>query len=539
MAKQFRFGQEALTSLVKGIDTVAKSVGSSLGPRGKLTLIQSPGSDVSRCTKDGVTIARSSLPLKDPFEQQGAELVVETAKKTVEQVGDGTTGATILTSRLVAEGARLVAAGLNPIDIKRGIEYGTQKVVEELKSMSRPVSGQLEIEQVATVSANGDAEIGKLIAEAMEKVGNNGIINLGEGKTFKTEIEVVPGFRVDRGYLSPHFVLPGSEKPEVVLDNPLVLIYDKPIGNLALIMPVLKACHETYPGRPLFVCAENVDSEALGTMLLNHIKRSFTSCAIKLPAFGDRRKEIVRDMAILTGATMISDDLGMKLESFDVAWLGSAKKIVITKGNTTIIEGGGSEEAMAARIEEIRGTIQTLSGHDKEIQEERLAQLIGGVAQILVGGNTESEMLERKDRVEDALAAVRALIQEGYVTGGGVALLRAATVLDRIDIPADLKVGCQIVRKACEEPLRKIVDNCGGDPTLVRLKILESTSNDFGFNARTEKFTNLIEEGIIDPAMVIRCSLQNASTTAGIILTTECLICDEPEPQHNPQNGMM
>jgi len=541
MSKDFRFGQEAMAAILRGVQKVSKSVGSSLGPRGKLTLIKQYNGETCRVTKDGVTIARNCLPLKDNFEQMGAELVVEAAKKVVDQVGDGTTSCTILVERIISEGARLVAAGINPIDIKRGIDFAVEKVIDNLKTMSKSVTNSKEIEQVAVVSSNGDQEIGKLLADAMAKVGNSGVISLAEGKTLKTEIDLVNGYRFDRGYLSSHFAT--NEKLECVLENALVLIHDKPINNVNVLLPILTKCHETYPSRPLFITSESVDGEAIATLLLNHLKRAFMSCAVKNPGFGDRRKELLNDIAVLTGGTVIDEVVGLKLENFDVAWLGSAKKIVVTKNSTTIIDGSGKEENIKQRVEEIRNIIKTSTEDwDREKQEERLAKLVGGVAVISVGGATESEVKEKKDRVEDALSATKAAVEEGIVAGGGVALLRAALILDTIDIPADLKIGASIIRKASEEPLRKIVENCGGDTAMVRLKILDSDSNTFGFNARTEKFEDLMESGIIDPVKVIRCALQNAASVAGLILTTECMIADEPEDKKNNLNnsgGMM
>ncbi|MFA5024230.1 MAG: chaperonin GroEL [Patescibacteria group bacterium] len=536
MSKQFKFGQDAMDSILKGAKIISKSVGSSLGPRGKLTLIKQQNG--SRVTKDGVTIAKNCLPLKDNFEQMGAELIVEAAKKTVEQVGDGTTSCTILAERIISEGSKLVAAGHNPIDIKRGIEYGVERIVESLQQVAKPVKSQKEIEQVATVSSNNDVEIGRIISQAMEQVGNDGVITLSESHNSKTEIDMVTGYQFDRGYLSPHFAT--NEKLECILENPLVLIYDKSINNVNVILPVLQECHKKFPGRPLFISAESVDGEAIATLLVNHIKRSFMSCATRNPGYGDRRKEMLNDMAVLTGGKVIDEDLGFKLENFDITWLGQAKKIIITKGSTTIVDGAGKEEDIKVRIEEVRNSIKNCAEeYDKEKQEERLAKLIGGVANIMIGGVTESEVQEKKDRFEDSLSATRSAVEEGIVVGGGVALLRAAMILDTLDIPEDLQIGAKIVRRAVEEPLRKIVENCGGDPTMVRLKIMENPSNTFGFNARTEKFEDLVESGIIDPAKVVRCALQNAASVAGLILTTECMIADEPEEKKNEPNGMM
>ena len=526
MSKQFKFEQDVREKMLKGVDTIANAVGKTLGPRGKLVLLTQNGD--LRSTKDGITVAKNSLPLADEFENMAAKLVVESSQKLLDVCGDGTTTVTLLIQRLVSEGLRLVAAGHNSIAIKNGIEWASNKVIEELQTMSRPIKDKKEIESVATISSNGESDIGKLLSDAIERVGNDGVITLAEGKTLKTEIDVVPGFRIDRGYVSAHFA--NNEKLESVLKDPLVLIYDKQLNNVNIILPILKKCHEAYPGRPLFICAESIDGEALATLLVNHLKGAFASVAVKHPGFGDRRRDLLNDMAILTGATVISEDVGLKIDNFDTKWLGTAKKIVVTKNNTTIIDGNGKKEDIKKRVEEIRNTIKSATDdYDKEKSEERLAKLVGGVCVIEVGGQTESEMRERKDRLEDSLAAVRCSVESGIVPGGGVSLLRSATILDRIDIPEDFKIGCKIIRMAAEEPLKRIVQNGGGDPTLVRLKVLESNNPNFGYNARTEKFEDLLESGVIDPLKVVKTTLESAVSIVGIILTTECMIAENKE----------
>jgi chaperonin GroEL len=529
----FRFDDDARAKMLNGVNTIADAVCKTLGPQGKLVLLEKNG-DV-RSTKDGITVAKNSLPLSDPFENMAAKLIVEGSQKVLESCGDGTSTVSLLIRKIVSDGLRLVAAGYSSVDIKRGLEWATEKVVEELKAIAKPVTSKQEIENVAVVSSNGDLFVGKLLADAMEKIGNSGVITLSEGKTTKTESEIVSGFHIeDRGYLSPHFA--NNEKQESVLKDPLVLICEKAISNVNIILPVLKKCHETYPGRPLFICAESVDNEALATLLVNHLKGAFFSTAIKCPGFGNRRAEILSDMAVVTGATVVEESIGIKLENFDVSWLGSAKQIIVTKGSTTIVNGAGVAEEIEKRAVLIRNLIKECDNeHDRAAQEKRLAKLIGGVCCILVGGHTESEMLELKDRIEDSLAAVRASIEDGIVPGGGISLLRSAAVLDRADVPEALRAGCKIIRDALEEPLRVIVSNGGIDPTMVRLKVLESDNLNFGYNARTGTFEDLMVSGVIDPTKVVRSTLEGAVSIAGLILTTECLVCNEPpkDPQSN------
>ena len=549
MGKQFKFDEEARQKVLEGAEIVAKAVGSTLGPRGRLVLLGN-GQGTPRPTKDGISVARSSVPLADPFQNMGATMMVESSAKTLSDCGDGTTTSCILANRIVSEGAKLVAASYNPVDVKNGIDWAVEKVVEELKSMSRPVVDAKEIEQVAVVSSNGDSTIGELISRAMSAVGNNGVITVSDGKTLKTDIDIVNGYRFGRGYLSSHFST--NEKMECILENPLVLIHDKCIANVNIMLPILKKCHDEFPNRPLFLCCET-EGESLATLLVNHLKGAFKSCSVKNPGYGDRKAELLEDIATLTGATVVNEMIGHRLENFDTAWLGSAKRVVVTKNSTTIIEGGGAKEALEKRVEEIRNTITNCADEwDRERQEERLAALVGGVAEIKIGGATESEVSEKKDRVEDALSATKSAVEEGIVAGGGVALLRASTVLDRIEIPPELRAGVEIVRKAAQEPLYRIVGNCSdGKVGLwkrlgiriskklglrvktkaddVRLKILANDNNNFGFNARTEEFQDLVASGIIDPTKVVRCALLNAASVAGLILTTSCLICEEPD----------
>jgi chaperonin GroEL len=542
MSKEFKFGQDARDKILKGINILARAVGATLGPRGRTVLIQRPyGAPVG--TKDGVTVARE-ISLKDPFEDMGAQMAKQVASKTADVAGDGTTTATILAQSIINEGAKLVAAGHNPTDIKRGIDFAVDKVVEALQLIARPVKDKKEIEQVGTISANEDVEIGQMIAHAMEQVGNEGIISLEEGKAIKTELKVVNGYQFDRGYLSQHFAT--NEKLECVLDNALVLLAEKPISNVNVILPVLQKCHEAYAGRPLLIIAEEIGGDALPTLVVNHLKQSFRSCAVKTPGFGDRRKELLNDIAVLTGAQLVSEELGRKMENFDPSWLGTAKRVTVTKNSCTVVEGGGSPADIESRVNEIRNYISGshLDEWDKKKQEERMAKLVGGVAVISVGAATEAEMKEKKDRVEDALNATRAAVQEGIVAGGGVAILKAAMVLDTLDynhVPVEFKTGIKIIRKAAEEPMKRIVENAGGDATMVRITVMNNESNTFGYNARTEKYEDLVESGVIDPVKVVRCALQNAASVAGLVLTTECMIADDPdEKKESPQgNGMM
>lgn len=529
MAKDFKFSNEAREKVLSGVNTLANAVRVTLGPRGRNVVIQKPyGSP--QVTKDGVTVARE-VSLEDPFEDMGAQVVKEVASKTADVAGDGTTTATVLAQSIVAEGSKLVAADHNPTDLKRGIDFATKHVVESLESLSRDVESSAEIAQIGTISANGDTEIGQMIADAMEQVGNEGVISLEEGQSVVTELTVVNGYQFDRGYLTQHFVT--NEKLEAVLDEPLVLVTDKNINNAqGVLVPLMEKTHKAFPGRPLLIIAENVDGEALPTLVLNKLKGAFPACPVKAPGFGDRRKEMLEDIATLTGAQFVSDDYGLKLENFDPSWLGTAKRSVCTSGTTTIVEGAGDEAAIADRIAKVRSQIEaSTSDWDREKQEERLAKLAGGVAVISVGAATEAEMKEKKDRVEDALSATRAAVQEGIVAGGGVALLRAAKVLDTLDVPQELLHGVNIVKRAVLEPLRRIVLNAGGEPADVVREVLMNDDPYYGFNARTEVFEDLVAAGVIDPAKVVRCALQNAASVAGLILITECMIANKPEPE--------
>lgn len=532
--KEFRFSQDARNKVLAGVNTLANAVRVTLGPRGRNVVIQKPYG-APHVTKDGVTVAKEVF-LEDPFEDMGAQMLKQVASKTADVAGDGTTTATVLAQAIVNEGSKLVAAEHNPTDLKRGIDYAVEHVVNELANLSRPVTDKKEIAQVGTVSANEDKHVGEMIANAMEQVGNEGVITLEEGSGLNTEVSVVTGYQFDKGYLSQHFAT--NEKLECVLQEPLILMCEKGVNNVSVILPVLKACHENFPGRPLMLIAEDVGGDALPTLVVNHLKDSFKSCAVKTPGFGDRRKEMLQDLAILTGATVVSEELGHKLENFDLSWLGTAKKVVTTKTNCTVVEGGGSAEAVENRVTQIRSAIEVADSEwARERQEERLAKLVGGVAVISVGAATEAEMKEKKDRVEDALNATRAAVQEGIVPGGGVALLRAAKVLDALDVPDEFRNGVNIVRKAVEEPMRRIVLNAGGDPTFIRLEILKDDTPGFGYNARTEKFENLVDAGVIDPAKVVRCALQNAASVAGLALTTECMIATKPEENKPQQPG--
>ena len=536
--KEFKFSEEARAKILKGVNILTDVVKVTLGPRGRNVVIQNQFG-APKITKDGVSCAKEIF-LEDPFEDMGAQMLKQVASKTADVAGDGTTTATILAQSIITEGSKLVAADHNPTDIKRGIDFAVEKVVEELEKMSKPVTSQKEIAQIGTISSNEDKEVGEMIAGAMEKVGNEGVISLEEGKALRTELKVVTGYQFDRGYLSQHFAT--NEKLENVLEEPMILLCEKGINNVAIIIPVLKACNEAFPSRPLLIIADDVSGDALPTLIVNHMKDSFKSCAVKTPGFGDRRKEMLADLAVLTGATVVSEELGHKLENFDINWLGFAKRTITTKNTCTIVEGTGTSEAVEDRVAKIRVTIEaTESDWDREKQEERLAKLVGGIAVISVGAPTETEMKEKKDRIEDALNATKAAVQEGVVPGGGVAILRSSKVLDSIDIPPEFANGVKIVRKAAEEPLRRIVLNAGSDPTAVRLEILSNKNNNFGYNARTEEFEDLMEAGVIDPAKVVRCALQNAASVAGLVLMTECMIATKPEkdkPQ-GPPAGMM
>jgi chaperonin GroEL len=537
-AKDFEFGGEARDKVLKGINTLANAVKVTLGPRGRNVVIQKQfGSP--HITKDGVTVAKE-VTLEDPFEDMGAQVVKEVASKTADVAGDGTTTATILAQAIFNEGAKLVAAGHNPTELKRGIDWAVDKVVDELKSTTNQVTSSKEITQVGTISSNGDVKVGEMIASAMDQVGNEGVITLEEGKGIETELSVVNGYQFDRGWLAQHFVT--NEKLESVLENAKVLVTNFNLNNSAVMLPIMETCYKLFQGEPVLIIADNVDGEALALMAINKIKGTFPCCAVKAPGFGDRKNEMLEDIATLTGATVVSETLGLKLENFDSAWLGSARRVVVTKNNTTIVEGAGKAEDVEERVAQIRTQVDASESEwDKEKQQERLAKLVGGIAVISVGAPSEVEMKEKKDRVEDALNATRAAVEEGVVAGGGVALLRAANKICGVDVPESLMYGVQIVVDALGSPLEQIVRNAGGKADVVVMKVLADENLGFGYNAEKDMFENLIDAGVIDPAKVVRCALQNAASVAGLMLTTECMIANKPEKEiaGNPQQQMM
>ena len=523
MAKQILAGDEARQALLKGINIMSNVVKATLGPRGKNVVLDKKfGSPTS--TKDGVTVAKE-IELKDPWENMGAQLVKEVASKTSDVAGDGTTTATVLAQSIYSEGLRFVTAGSNPMLIKKGIEQAVEEVVNELKKMSREVSGEM-IAQVGSISANNDESIGKIIAEAMDKVGKDGVITVEEAKGLETTMETVEGMQFDRGYLSPYFIT-DPDRMECVLEHPLVLLHEKKISNLRELLPLLE--NVAKMGRPLLVVAEEVEGEALATLVVNKLKGTFMCCAVKAPGFGDRRKAMLEDIATLTGGKVITEDIGVKLENVNVDWLGQTKKVVIDKDNTTIVEGMGKSADVQARIKQIRTQIEdTTSDYDREKLQERLAKLVGGVALIKVGAATETELKEKKARVEDAMHATKAAVEEGIVPGGGVALLRAQKALDKLELEGDMKIGARIVRRAVEEPLRQIAANAGYEGSVVVEKVKEM-KQDMGFNALTEKYEDMVKGGILDPTKVVRIALQNAGSIAGLLLTTEGLVAELPE----------
>ena len=541
MAKIIEFGAEARDKLKKGVDLLADAVKVTLGPRGRNVVIDRKFGAPS-VTKDGVSVAKE-IDLKDEIENMGAQMVKEVASKTADNAGDGTTTATVLAQAIVKEGLKNVTAGANPMDLKAGIEEATKIVVKELAKMSKKISDSKEIEQVGTISANNDKEIGKLIADAMEKVGKDGVITVEEAKGTDTYLEVVEGMQFDRGYISPYFVT-NTEKMEVEMDNPLILIYDKKISNMKELLPILEKALQT--GAPLLIIAEDIDGEALATLVVNKIRGSLKIAAVKAPGFGDRRKAMLEDIAILTGGTVISEERGYKLEDASLDMLGSTEKVVIDKDNTTIVSGKGEQENIDARTKQIKAQIEaTTSDYDREKLQERLAKLSGGVAVLYIGAPTEVEMKEKKDRVDDALHATRAAVEEGIVPGGGVALVRAIKSIepgrgginDRL-LKGDFELGVNIVRRALEEPLRQIVSNAGLEASVVLQKVKEG-EGDFGFNAREEEYVNMFEAGIIDPTKVTRNALENAASIAGLLLTTECVITEEEEDMPPMPGGGM
>ncbi|MBW8005394.1 MAG: chaperonin GroEL [candidate division NC10 bacterium] len=523
-AKQLKYDEDARRATLRGIDQLARAVKVTLGPKGRNVVLDKKWG-APTITKDGVTVAKE-IELEDPFENMGAMMVREVASKTSDVAGDGTTTATVLAEAIYREGQKNVTAGANPMALKRGIDKAVERVVAELKKLSTPTKGKKEISQVATISANNDPTIGNLIAEAMEKVGKDGVITVEEAKGMETNLDVVEGMQFDRGYLSPYFVT-DPERMEVVLENPYLLINEKKVSNMRDILPVLEQIAKL--GRPLLIVSEDVEGEALATLVVNKLRGTLNAAAVKAPGFGDRRKEMLNDVAILTGGAVISEETGTKLENIRLEDLGKCKKVVIDKETTTIIEGAGDNKVIQGRIKQIRTQIEdTTSDYDKEKLQERLAKLAGGVAVIKVGAATEVEMKDRKARVEDALNATRAAVEEGIVAGGGVAYLRAVKGLDALKLGGDEKIGSDIIRRALEEPIRQIAINAGAEGSIVVQKVLGKTGN-FGFNAETEEYEDLMEAGIIDPTKVTRIALQNASSIASLMVTTEALVTEIPE----------
>ena len=525
-AKQLHFGEKARADMLSGINKMANTVKVTLGPRGRNVVLDKKfGSPAS--TKDGVTVAKE-IELEDPFENMGAQLVREVASKTSDVAGDGTTTATVLAQAILREGLKQVTAGHGPMDIKRGIEHGVEIVVEELRKLSRDVRDKTEIAQVGTISANNDADVGSLIAEAMEKVGKDGVITVEEGKTSDTDLDVVEGMQFDRGYISPYFAT-NTERMEAVLENPYILLHEKKLSNMKELLPVLEQI--ARGGRPLLIIAEDIEGEALATLVVNRLRGTLQCAAVKAPGFGDRRKEMLRDMAVLTGGNVISEDLGIKLENITLDDLGEVKRVTIDKENTTLVEGAGSASDIEGRVNQIRLQIdETTSDYDREKLQERLAKLVGGVAVIRVGAATEAEMKEKKARVEDALNATRAAVEEGIVPGGGVAYVRSLGALDSVSLDDDRQVGVNIVQRALEEPLRMIATNAGIEGATV-LQQVKAESGAMGYDAASEEFVDMVSAGIIDPTKVTRIALQNSASVAALLLTTEALITDLPEEE--------
>ncbi|EKF40800.1 chaperonin GroEL [Nitratireductor indicus C115] len=530
-AKEVKFNTEAREKMLRGVDILANAVKVTLGPKGRNVVIDK-SFGAPRITKDGVSVAKE-IELEDKFENMGAQMVREVASKTNDLAGDGTTTATVLAQAIVKEGAKAVASGMNPMDLKRGIDKAVDAVVAELKANARNISKNDEIAQVGTISANGDAEIGRFLAEAMQKVGNEGVITVEEAKTAETELEVVEGMQFDRGYLSPYFIT-NQDKMRVEFEDPYVLIHEKKLSNLQAMLPVLEAVVQS--GKPLVIIAEDVEGEALATLVVNRLRGGLKVAAVKAPGFGDRRKAMLEDIAILTGGTAISEDLGIKLENVTLEMLGRAKKVVIEKENTTIVDGAGSKAEIEGRVKQIKTQIEeTTSDYDREKLQERLAKLAGGVAVIRVGGATEVEVKEKKDRVDDALHATRAAVEEGILPGGGVALLRAQKALDNVQVDnTDQKHGVEIVRRAIEAPVRQIAENAGAEGSIIVGKLREKTDFAFGWNAQTDEYGDLFAQGVIDPAKVVRTALQDAASVAGLLVTTEAMIAEKPKKETAP-----
>ena len=525
-AKEIKFGTEARAKLLAGVDILANAVKVTLGPKGR-NVVLDKAFGAPRITKDGVTVAKE-IELSDKFENMGAQMLREVASKTSDEAGDGTTTATVLAQSIVREGAKAVAAGMNPMDLKRGVDLAVRAVVEELHKRSKRVSTSAEIAQVGTISANGDSEIGDFIAQAMEKVGKEGVITVEEAKGLDTELDVVEGMQFDRGYTSPYFIT-NADKMTCDMEDPYILIHEKKLSGLQPLLPVLESVVQS--GRPLLLIAEDIEGEALATLVVNKLRGGLKVCAVKAPGFGDRRKAMLEDIAVLTSGQVISEDLGIKLENVTLDMLGKAKKVIITKEETTIVQGGGKKSDIQGRCTQIRAQIEeTTSDYDKEKLMERLAKLAGGVAVLNVGGATEVEVKERKARVDDALNATRAAVEEGVVAGGGVALLNAIKILDKVKCANnDQKVGVEIVGRALQTPLRQIAENAGADGAVVAGKILENKSRNYGFDAQSEKYTDMFKAGIIDPTKVVRTALQDAASIAGLLITTEAMVAEKPE----------
>src|SRR5213594_3458690 len=527
-AKDVRFSTDARDRMLRGVDILANAVRVTLGPKGRNVVIDK-SYGAPRTTKDGVAVAKE-IELEDKFENMGAQMVREVASKTNDLAGDGTTTATVLAHAIVREGAKAVAAGMNPMDLKRGVDLAVEAVVKDLQKRAKKVGSSAEVAQVGTISSNGDSKIGQMIAQAMQKVGNEGVITVEEAKSLDTEVDIVEGMQFDRGYISPYFIT-NAEKMVAELESPYILIYEKKLSGLQPLLPLLELVVQS--GKPLLIIAEDVEGEALATLVVNKLRGGLKVSAVKAPGFGDRRKAMLQDIAVLTGGTAISEDLGIKLENVTTAMLGRAKKVIIEKEKTTIVDGAGKKKDIEARVGQIKAQIEeTTSDYDREKLQERLAKLAGGVAVIRVGGATEIEVKEKKDRVEDALNATRAAVEEGIVPGGGVALLRAKKAVGRIaNDNADVQAGINIVLKALETPLRQIAENSGVEGSIVVGKILENKSETFGFDAQSEAYVDLVDRGIIDPAKVVRAALQDAASVAGLLVTTEAMVAEAPKKQ--------
>jgi chaperonin GroEL len=530
-AKDVRFGGEARDKMLRGVDILNNAVKVTLGPKGR-NVVLDKSFGAPRITKDGVTVAKE-IELDDKFENMGAQMVREVAQKTNDTAGDGTTTATVLAAAIIKEGAKSVAAGMNPMDLKRGIDIAVAAVVKDIEKRSKKVGSSAEVAQVGTISSNGDAKVGKMISDAMQKVGNEGVITVEEAKALETEVEIVEGMQFDRGYLSPYFIT-NAEKMLAELEDAFILLHEKKLSGLQAMLPVLEAIVQA--GKPLLIVAEDVEGEALATLVVNKLRGGLKVAAVKAPGFGDRRKAMLEDIAILTGGQLISEDLGIKLENVTTAMLGRAKKVIIEKEKTTIVAGAGKKKEIEARVGQIKAQIEeTTSDYDREKLQERLAKLAGGVAVIRVGGATEIEVKEKKDRVEDALNATRAAVEEGIVPGGGVALLRAKKAVGKItDSNPDVQAGINIVLKALESPVRQIAENSGVEGSIVVGKIMENKSETFGFDAQSEEYVDMVDKGIIDPAKVVRAALQDAASVAGLLVTTEAMVAEAPKKQAPP-----